>query len=116
VARFAGKVEVVADATLATFYPQHWPAEVEIEADGKVYRRRVVAAAGDPERPLRRADVNEKGHRVLDPLLGAEAEPFYQWLRRGHEVDVGFCSHGAVTAAARWLEEAARLLCGAGPN
>jgi 2-methylcitrate dehydratase PrpD len=71
VARFAGKVEVVGDAALASFYPQHWPAEVEIEADGKVYRRRVVAAAGDPERPLRRADVDEKGHRVLDPLLGA---------------------------------------------
>jgi 2-methylcitrate dehydratase PrpD len=71
VARFAGKVEVVADAALATFYPQHWPAEVEIEADGKVLQRRVVAAAGDPERPLRRADIDEKGHRVLDPLLGA---------------------------------------------
>jgi len=114
VARFAGKVEVVADPALATFYPQHWPAEVEIETDGKVYRRRVVAAAGDPERPLRRADVEEKGHRVLDPLLGAEAEPFYQWLRCGHDVDLGSCSHGAVTAAARWLEEAARLLCGTG--
>jgi hypothetical protein len=74
----------------------------------------VVAAAGDPERPLRRADVDEKGHRVLDPLLGAEAEPFYQWLRRGHDVDLGSCSHTAVTAAARWLEEAAGLLCGAG--
>jgi 2-methylcitrate dehydratase PrpD len=56
---------------LATFYPQHWPAEVEIEADGKVYQRRVVAAVGDPERPLRRAAIDEKGHRVLDPLLGA---------------------------------------------
>jgi 2-methylcitrate dehydratase PrpD len=71
VARFAGTVEVVADAALATFYPQHWPAEVEIEADGKVLHRRVVAAAGDPERPLHRADIDAKGHRVLDPLLGA---------------------------------------------
>jgi 2-methylcitrate dehydratase PrpD len=114
VARFAGKVEVVADAALATFYPQHWPAEVEIEADGKVYQRRVVAAEGDPERPLRRADIDEKAHRVLDPLLGAAAEPFYQWLKRGYDVNLGSRSHGAVTAAACWLEEAARLLSGAG--
>lgn len=71
VARFSGKVEVEADPALATFYPQHWPAAVEVEAGGKVYRRRVVAAAGDPERPLRRADVDDKAHRVLAPLFGA---------------------------------------------
>ena len=71
VARFAGKVDVAADAALAGFYPRHWPAEVEVDAGGKAYRRRVVAAAGDPERPLRRADVDAKGHRVLDPLVGA---------------------------------------------
>ncbi len=82
VAQFAGKVEVVADAALATFYPQHWAAEVEIEADGKVYQRRVVAAAGDPERPLRRADIDEKGHRVLGPLLGAARVD--RWLTMCH--------------------------------
>lgn len=73
VERWAGKVEVVADPELAAFYPRHWPAEVEVEAAGNSYRRRVVAAAGDPERPLRRADVEDKGHRVLDPLRGAAA-------------------------------------------
>jgi 2-methylcitrate dehydratase PrpD len=82
VAQFAGKVEVVADTALTTFYPQHWPAEVEIEADGKVYQRRVVAAAGDPERPLRRADIDEKGHRVLGPLLGAGGVD--RWLTMCH--------------------------------
>lgn len=71
--RLAGKVEVVADPELAAFYPQHWPAAVEIEADGKLYTHRVVAAAGDPERPLRAADVADKGRRVLAPLLDAAA-------------------------------------------
>ena len=71
VAQFAAKVEVAADAALEEFYPQHWPAEVEIEAGGKSFRRRVVAAAGDPEHPLGRADIDEKAHCVLDPLIGA---------------------------------------------
>ena len=76
------------DAALEAFYPQHWPAEVEVEAGGEVFRRRVVAAAGDPERPLGRADIDEKAHRVLDPLLGAARVD--EWLT--------MC-HGALTGA-----------------
>lgn len=71
VAELSAKIEVVADAPLEQFYPQHWPAEVEIEAGGQIFRRRVVSAAGDPEHPLDRAAIDEKAHRVLDPLLGA---------------------------------------------
>ena len=88
VTQFAAKVEVVADAALETFYPRHWPAEVEVEAGGEVFRRRVVAAAGDPERPLGRAEIDEKAHRVLDPLLGAARVA--EWLT--------LC-HGALTGA-----------------
>jgi 2-methylcitrate dehydratase PrpD len=71
VVALSAKVEVVPDAVLEQFYPEHWPAEVEVEAGGKTLRRRVVAAFGDPEHPLDRAAIDEKAHRVLDLLLGA---------------------------------------------
>lgn len=79
---FAAKVEVVADATLEQFYPQHWPARVEVEADGKVREHRVVAARGDPEHPLGRADIDDKAHRVLDLLFGAASAA--KWLSLCH--------------------------------
>ena len=71
VLQLSAKVEVVPTPALELFYPQHWPAEVEIVADGTSHRRRVVAAFGDPEHPLGSADIDQKAHRVLDPLLGA---------------------------------------------
>jgi 2-methylcitrate dehydratase PrpD len=67
---FAANVEVVADPALDTFYPRHWPADVEVEAGGEVVRHRVVEAPGDPEQPLDAAAVGDKAHRVLDPLVG----------------------------------------------
>jgi 2-methylcitrate dehydratase PrpD len=83
--QFAAKVEVVPDAALEAFYPQHWPAEVEVEAGGKTFRRRVVAAMGDPEHPLDRSKIDDKAHRVLDGPVGAARVD--QWL--------GMC-HGAL--------------------
>jgi 2-methylcitrate dehydratase PrpD len=72
VAAFAAKVEVIADASLDVFYPQHWPAEVEVEAGGEVLRQRIVEAIGDPEHPLDQTGVAAKAHRVLDPLVGGD--------------------------------------------
>jgi 2-methylcitrate dehydratase PrpD len=72
VTRFAAKVEVIADAKLDTYYPQHWPAEVEVEAGGEVHRKLVVEANGDPERPLDRAGVVAKAVMVLAPLVGGD--------------------------------------------
>src|SRR5580704_6106357 len=71
VMQFAAKVEVMPDGALESFYPQHWPAEVEVEAGGKTFRRRVVAAAGDPEHALGRDGIEKKAHRVLDGLIAA---------------------------------------------
>jgi hypothetical protein len=45
-------------------------------------RRRVVEAAGDPEHPLGRAEVDAKAHGVLDPLVGAA--PAAEWLKLCH--------------------------------
>jgi 2-methylcitrate dehydratase PrpD len=90
VAELSAKVEVVPDRALEQFYPQHWPAEVELEAAGKTLRRRVVTAAGDPEYPVSSADIDEKAHRVLDPLLGA-----------GHVDEWLTMCHGAFDGAAQ---------------
>jgi 2-methylcitrate dehydratase PrpD len=70
VARLSARVEVVPDPVLEQFYPQHWPAEVEVEAGSASFRRRVVAAVGDPEYPLNRSNIGEKAHCVLDSLIG----------------------------------------------
>jgi 2-methylcitrate dehydratase PrpD len=82
VMQFAAKVEVTPETALENFYPQHWPAEVEVEAGGKTFKRRVVAAAGDPEQPLGHAAIDEKAHRVLDGLI--EAARVDEWLTLCH--------------------------------
>jgi 2-methylcitrate dehydratase PrpD len=78
VSEFAGKVEVIADVRLDAYYPQHWPAEVDVEAGGEVHQQRVVEAIGDPERPLDHAGIVTKAHHVLDPLLGNDGAA--EWL------------------------------------
>jgi len=72
VARLAAKVEISADVRLDAYYPQHWPAEVDVEAGGEIHQQRIIEAIGDPERPLDQAGVFAKAHRVLDPLLGKD--------------------------------------------
>jgi 2-methylcitrate dehydratase PrpD len=72
VTRFAAKVEVIADAKLDAYYPQHWPAEVEVEAGGEMHRKLIVEANGDPERPLERDGVVAKALMVLAPLVGGD--------------------------------------------
>jgi 2-methylcitrate dehydratase PrpD len=79
VVAFAAKVEVAADPALEKFYPQHWPAEVEVEAGGEILRERIVEATGDPEYPLDGGAVAAKAHRVLDPLVGSARAA--EWLK-----------------------------------
>jgi 2-methylcitrate dehydratase PrpD len=82
VTQFAAKVEVVPDPSLAPLYPLHWPAEVEIDAGGKTFRRRVVGAAGDPDNPLSGVQIDDKAHRVLDPLISTARVD--EWLMICH--------------------------------
>jgi 2-methylcitrate dehydratase PrpD len=100
VTQFAAKVEVAADASLAQFYPQHWPAEVEVIAGGDTIRRRVVEAPGDPEYPLDAASVGDKAQRVLDPLVGRARAA--EWLKLGNAAldDAGACRRVAESFAA----------------
>lgn len=79
VTQFVAKIEVAADASLAQFYPRHWPAEVEVTAGGKTIRQRVIEAPGDPEKPLDASSVGNKAERVLDPLVGHARAA--EWLK-----------------------------------
>jgi 2-methylcitrate dehydratase PrpD len=84
VAGLEAKVEIVADATLAQYYPRAWPAEVEVVAGGATVRERVIEAKGDPGHPLDEAELDTKAHRVLDPLMGGDAaEKLIEVGRRG---------------------------------
>jgi 2-methylcitrate dehydratase PrpD len=82
VTRLAAKVEVVADKELASHYPRHWPAEVEVEAGSETKRHCVVEATGDPEHPLSRATIDDKAHQVLGPLVAVERAA--AWLKLCH--------------------------------
>ena len=82
VKQFAAMVDVVPDPSLAPLYPLRWPAEVEIDAGGKTFARRVVGAAGDPDNPLSSAQIDNKAHRVLDPLISAAR--VVEWLTICH--------------------------------
>lgn len=97
VAQLAAKVEVVPDKELEAFYPLHWPAEVEVQAGGKAFRYRVIAAVGDPENPLSLSDIEEKGHRVLDALVGAAEVD--EWLILCRDAFTGSAACGRLAAA-----------------
>jgi 2-methylcitrate dehydratase PrpD len=91
VLRFEAKVEIVADAALAPYYPLNWPAEVEVVGtDGGTRRERVIVAPGDPERPLDQAALDDKAHRLLDRLIGRDsAGMLIDIARRGFENETG---------------------------
>jgi 2-methylcitrate dehydratase PrpD len=65
---FAAKVEIVPDETLLDAFPGHFPAEVEVTADGATRRKRIIAADGDAEKPLDDARLRDKAQRVLAQL------------------------------------------------
>jgi 2-methylcitrate dehydratase PrpD len=70
---FEAKVEIVADGALTQYYPHDWPAEVEVVAtDGSTRRELVIAAPGDPGRPLDQDALDDKAHRLLDRLIGRD--------------------------------------------
>src|SRR5207302_10480263 len=70
IAAFMDRVEVVADESLAQYYPRRWPARVEaVLKDGRTASKLVIDARGD------RAHISdfspeEKFHRLADPVIG----------------------------------------------
>jgi 2-methylcitrate dehydratase PrpD len=73
IASFLNRVEIVADKTLEPFYPQRWPAAVEIVMkDGQRKMELVLDATGDPLRSGE-VDVRAKFHDLADPSVGKTA-------------------------------------------
>ena len=85
------KVAIAAEPELAQYYPAAWPAEVEVTStDGRTRRERVIAAAGDPSRPLDDQALDEKAHRLLDRLIGRpRADALIRFARRGLADEAG---------------------------
>jgi 2-methylcitrate dehydratase PrpD len=72
-AAFVGKVKVEVADELASYYPARWPASVVVDAEGSLITRTMLDSPGDPVCPLSEASLVDKGHRVLDPMIGTDA-------------------------------------------
>jgi 2-methylcitrate dehydratase PrpD len=89
---FEAKVEIVTDAALAQYYPHAWPAEVEaVGKDGSTRRELVIAAPGDPSRPLDDKALDGKAHGVLDRLIGRDDAARLISVARGGCADESGC-------------------------
>lgn len=82
---FESRVTITAEPALASYYPTEWPAEVEVKStDGSTRREHVIAAPGDPGRPLDDQALADKAHNLLDRLIGrAGADELIGVARRG---------------------------------
>jgi 2-methylcitrate dehydratase PrpD len=73
IAAFMPRVEVVADAALAAYFPLLYPARIELTlASGRDVSTLVTDALGDPTRSLDERAVLTKFHRLVDPVIGQE--------------------------------------------
>ena len=73
VARFMGHVSVTADNSLESYYPQRWPAFVEVVLKNSSRKASfVLDAPGDPIRSGE-LDARAKFHRLANPVLGTPA-------------------------------------------
>ncbi|MGB7036267.1 MAG: hypothetical protein WBD71_12145 [Xanthobacteraceae bacterium] len=71
-------IKVVADDALLAAYPSSWPARVVVITKSGRYESRVRDIPGDPTRPFREADINDKFQSVVAPLLGEQTAAFLQ--------------------------------------
>jgi hypothetical protein len=76
VAALAARIQVVGDDSLSAYYPERWPARVEVTlTSGETRASTVLETAGDPGRPFDTAAVRGKFISIAAPLIGAaEAE------------------------------------------
>ena len=65
------RITVAADETLMAYFPQSWPARLEVKARSGTIERLVTNIPGDPARAFDRAQVRHKMEQVLSPLLAA---------------------------------------------
>ena len=73
IAAFMARVEVVPDPALATYFPNSYPARIELSlAGGRKQDVLVTDALGDPSQSLDEAALRAKYRRLADPVIGAE--------------------------------------------
>lgn len=73
IAAFMERIEVVPDSSLEQYYPQRWPARVEVALkNGRTDAKLVLDARGDPPRSSD-VGVRAKFHRLADPVVGKPA-------------------------------------------
>jgi 2-methylcitrate dehydratase PrpD len=80
---FASRVSVVADEGLARFYPENWPAEIEVDTPRGTVVKRVVTARGDAGDRLGEAELTDKASRVLEPIVDRETSA--RWIAMASE-------------------------------
>jgi 2-methylcitrate dehydratase PrpD len=72
IAAFMARVEVVPDPALATYFPNSYPARIELSlAGGRKQDVLVTDALGDPSQSLDEAALRAKYRRLADPVIGA---------------------------------------------
>lgn len=76
VTRLIERTEVIGDPELTQYFPQSYPARVEITTQrGRKEAASVTAAWGDPGHQFSAEEVKVKFHRLADPVIGGtEAE------------------------------------------
>ena len=70
----ARRTDVVEDPSLTAMFPRRWACRVAVElASGEVRTAQVDTPKGEPDNPMSEHEVDEKFHRLADPVIGAEA-------------------------------------------
>lgn len=74
IAAFMPRVEIVADAALARYFPLLYPARIDITlASGRELSILVTDALGDPTRSFGESAILAKFHRLADAVIGHDA-------------------------------------------
>jgi 2-methylcitrate dehydratase PrpD len=74
IVHFARRVELGRDAALDALFPAHTPARVTVETtSGAIFQKTVVDPLGDPDHPLSNEALEEKFHRLTEPVLDRAA-------------------------------------------
>jgi 2-methylcitrate dehydratase PrpD len=66
------RVQLVADEAM-TRSPQRYQASVEVTlTDGQRFEEHVIDVRGRPQNPMMAAEVEDKAHELMTPVLGSE--------------------------------------------
>lgn len=80
---FHDTVRMVVDPEIDAAYPERWMGRVTVTLrDGGSLEKRITSPAGDPERPLSRADLEQKARRLAAYARGANEDEMTATIAR----------------------------------